>query len=121
RQVKWFPSVRGHHREGVLIFALASLGIPAEEAIVPSLIFGLGIVLAAASVCFVEADWAARPLLRQILRATATAVVGGQGEKSDRHLQDDFTPGSLVRVFRRFRIGCQSESSTRASKSSEFR
>jgi uncharacterized protein (TIRG00374 family) len=32
-------------REGVLIFALASLGIPAEEAIVPSLIFGLGILL----------------------------------------------------------------------------
>lgn len=32
-------------REGVLIFALASLAIPAEEAIVPSLIFGLGILL----------------------------------------------------------------------------
>jgi uncharacterized membrane protein YbhN (UPF0104 family) len=32
-------------REGVLIFALGELGIPAEEAIVPSLIFGLGILL----------------------------------------------------------------------------
>jgi glycosyltransferase 2 family protein len=32
-------------REGVLILALASLGISAEEAIVPSLIFGLGILL----------------------------------------------------------------------------
>jgi uncharacterized protein (TIRG00374 family) len=32
-------------REGVLILALASLGIPAEEAIVPSLIFGLAILL----------------------------------------------------------------------------
>jgi hypothetical protein len=32
-------------REGVLILALANLGIPAEEAIVPSLIFGLGILL----------------------------------------------------------------------------
>ncbi len=32
-------------REGVLIFALASLGIPPEEAIVPSLIFGLGILV----------------------------------------------------------------------------
>ena len=32
-------------REGALIFALASLGVPAEEAIVPSLIFGLGILV----------------------------------------------------------------------------
>jgi uncharacterized membrane protein YbhN (UPF0104 family) len=32
-------------REGVLIFALASLGVPPEEAIVPSLIFGLGILI----------------------------------------------------------------------------
>jgi uncharacterized membrane protein YbhN (UPF0104 family) len=32
-------------REGVLILALASLGIPAEEAIIPSLIFGLVILL----------------------------------------------------------------------------
>ena len=31
--------------EGGLIFALGSLGIPAEEAIVPSLVFGLGILL----------------------------------------------------------------------------
>jgi uncharacterized membrane protein YbhN (UPF0104 family) len=32
-------------REGVLIFALANLGVPPEEAIVPSLIFGLGILV----------------------------------------------------------------------------
>jgi hypothetical protein len=32
-------------REGVLILALASLGVPAEQAIVPSLIFGLGILV----------------------------------------------------------------------------
>jgi glycosyltransferase 2 family protein len=32
-------------REGVLIFALASLGVAPEEAIVPSLIFGLGILV----------------------------------------------------------------------------
>ena len=32
-------------REGVLILALASLGIPVEEAIIPSLIFGLVILL----------------------------------------------------------------------------
>jgi glycosyltransferase 2 family protein len=32
-------------REGVLIFALGSLGVPPEEAIVPSLIFGLGLLV----------------------------------------------------------------------------
>jgi glycosyltransferase 2 family protein len=32
-------------REGVLILALARLGVPPEEAIVPSLIFGLGILV----------------------------------------------------------------------------
>ena len=32
-------------REGVLIFALASLGVSPEEAIVPSLIFGLGLLV----------------------------------------------------------------------------
>jgi glycosyltransferase 2 family protein len=34
-------------REGILILALKNLGIPADEAIVPSLVFGFGVMIAA--------------------------------------------------------------------------
>ena len=34
-------------REGILILALQNLGIPPDQAIVPSLVFGFGVMLAA--------------------------------------------------------------------------
>jgi glycosyltransferase 2 family protein len=61
-------------REGILILALQNLGIPPDQAIVPSLVFGLGVMLAALPGGFI---WFAN-------RRSVPATLPAQEELTDR-------------------------------------